>query len=88
MPDADPCLRCGLSMFPTVEGAMHARELFPGLLGKFIACGTLAPEQGKLKPTPTHKFPSHLTWWAYVGVARAVPFSIVEEAPAPGKERV
>ena len=64
---------------------MHARELFQRLLGKFIACGALAPEHGKLKPTPTRKLPNHVTWWAYVDVARAVPFSIVEAEPPPGE---
>lgn len=88
LPDADPCLRRGLSMFQTVEGAMHARELFRRRLGKFIACGTLASEHGKLKPTPSRTLPNHVTWWAYVDVARAVPFSIVEEDQALGEETV
>jgi hypothetical protein len=74
---ADPCLRCGLSVFRLLEDALNQQRLLPKL-GKRIAKGTLAPAHGKARPTPGQQ-PTHTTWWAYVGVERAALFVVVQE---------
>src|SRR5438094_219145 len=47
-PDANPCLRRGLSVLDTKEAAYHQRFLFPKL-GRFIAFGDLHPAHGATK---------------------------------------
>jgi hypothetical protein len=58
-PNADACLRCGLSVQPTEEDARHLLELQPRL-GKFVAFADLDPQRGVIKQTL--KAPHH-TWW-------------------------
>ena len=77
LPNAPPCLRCGLSVFREVRDAVHQRTLFPKL-GRWIARGSLASEHGKTKLTSGHQ-PTHTTWWAYQGVNRAALFAVVQE---------
>ncbi len=78
LPKADPCLRCGLSVFIILEDALHQQRLMPRL-GKFIAMGVLAAGHGKARLTKGQQ-PSHTTWWPYVGVDRASLFAVVEGA--------
>ena len=73
MPDADPCLRSGLSVFGQRPDAVHQAQLFPRL-GRHIAVANLRPEHGFTRLT-RGKFPSHSTWWVHVGVDRASLFS-------------
>lgn len=79
LPDADPCLRRGLSVFPHVKGAIHQAHLFPKL-GSLLACGTFQPHHGVIKKTPG-KAPGHTTWWPYQGVNRVEPFDDVMDIP-------
>ena len=79
LPKADPCLRCGLSVFIIPDDAAHQRRLMPRL-GRFIAMGILTAEYGKARPTPGQQ-PSHTTWWPFAGVDRVSPFTVVPEAP-------
>jgi hypothetical protein len=76
---APPCLRAGLSVFRTLDDAVHQRELFPAL-GEHIARGSLAAHHGKTKLTQGRQ-PSHTTWWPHVAVTRAAGFSVVRETP-------
>lgn len=77
LPRADPCLRCGLSVFRTVRDAAHQRQLFQRL-GNHIAKATLAPDHGMAKPTRGQQ-PTHTTWWVYEGVDRAALFTVIAE---------
>lgn len=77
LPRADPCLRCGLSVFRLLEDALNQQKLLPKL-GKRIARGTLTARHGKADFTKSQQ-PSHTTWWVYVGVERAALFAIVQE---------
>lgn len=77
LPKAPACLRCGLSVFRTLEDAIHQQQLLPKL-GKRIAMGTLVASHGKMQLTPGHQ-PTHATWWPCVFVDRVSPFSIVKE---------
>ena len=77
LPNAPPCLRCGLSVFRAREDAEHQYRAYPRL-GKFIAVGELQPEHGVTKLTQGRQ-PTHTTWWSYEGVDRAAIFVSVEE---------
>ncbi len=77
LPTANPCLRCGLSVFGILEDARNQRQLMPKL-GGWIARGTLTPTHGKAHRTPGQQ-PSHTTWWPYEGVDRAAIFSVIPE---------
>jgi hypothetical protein len=77
LPNAPPCLRCGLSLFRTREDAEHQHRACPKL-GKFVAIGLLQEEHGKTKLTQGRQ-PTHTTWWAYKEVNRQSVFPVVEE---------
>lgn len=77
IPKAPPCLRCGLSVFRELKDAVHQRLLMPKL-GRWIAKATLEAVHGKTKLTQGQQ-PTHTTWWAYDGVQRASPFTVVSE---------
>src|SRR5438128_10777189 len=70
------CQACGISVLRTREDAVHHRDAFQWR-GEFIAEGMLAPAHGKIKPTPAKKFPSHISWWCYDGVARHEIFVVI-----------
>jgi len=77
LPKADPCLRRGLSVFRDPQDAFHCRRILPKL-GNMIASGALQPSDGKTKLTSGRQ-PTHTTWWAYEGVNRCSPFSVISE---------
>lgn len=77
MPKADPCLRCGLSVFRNPQDAFHCRQILPKL-GDKIVKGELAASDGKTKQTKGRQ-PTHSTWWVYDGVNRCSPFSVISE---------
>jgi hypothetical protein len=72
---ADPCRRCGLSIFRTFDAAAVARSNFP-TLGEFIASGALDLSHGKVAQTGSNRY--HCTWWPYESVDRVTPFEIPE----------
>jgi hypothetical protein len=78
---APPCLRVGLSVFRTLDDALHQHELLP-FLGNRVAKAELNSTHGKTKLT-TGKQPTHTTWWPYGGVERASPFIIVKVLVLP-----
>ena len=78
MPKADPCLRCGLSVFLNIEDACHQRDALR-FLGKFIAKAKLGPEHGMTQLTKG-KQPTHTTWWVYEGVKRESLFECIDES--------
>jgi len=77
LPKADPCLRCGLSVFRTLDDALNQQKLLPRL-GKRIAKGHLTDADGKAAPTPGQQ-PTHTTWWPFEGIDRAAKFVVVQE---------
>jgi hypothetical protein len=77
LPKADPCLRCGLSVFRELEDAVNQQKLLPKL-GSMIAIANLKATHGKACLTKGQQ-PTHTTWWPYEGVERAVLFSVVQE---------
>ncbi|MGL5097174.1 MAG: hypothetical protein ACRDD1_16430 [Planctomycetia bacterium] len=77
LPKADPCLRCGLSVFRMVEDALNQQNLLPKLGGK-IAKAILSPIHGKAYPTRGQQ-PTHTTWWPCEGIDRASLFVVVRE---------
>jgi hypothetical protein len=77
LPRADPCLRCGLSVFRELEDAMNQQKLLPKL-GNKIAKAMLEAAHGKACLTKGQQ-PTHTTWWPYEGVDRAVLFVVVME---------
>jgi hypothetical protein len=79
LPKADPCLRCGLSVFRVLADAQNQQQLMPRL-GNRIARGVLLPTHGKSLPTPGIQ-PTHTTWWPFVGVIREGFFSVVWKSP-------
>lgn len=58
-PMADPCKRCGLSVFRTLVDAKRCSDIFP-YLGRWVATGVLGTQDGHIKPTGSH---GHHTWW-------------------------
>lgn len=77
LPKADPCLRCGLSVFRLLEDALNQQKLFPKH-GNKIAKALLEATHGKACLT-RGQLPTHTTWWPYEGVDRAAPFVVVQE---------
>ena len=78
LPKADPCLRCGLSVFRLLEDALHQQKLMPRL-GRRIAKAELKAAHGRAGPTKGQQ-PTHTTWWPYSHVDRAALFAVVWEA--------
>jgi hypothetical protein len=77
LPKADPCLRCGLSVFRDLEDAINQRSLLPKL-GNMIAKGVLLADHGKACFTKGQQ-PTHTTWWPYDGVDRAAIFVVIQD---------
>lgn len=74
----DECMRRGLSVFGEIEDARHLMHIFPKI-GSYVYSAQLQPKDGKIKPTPSRKHPSHITWWPYSGIERASLFRLVGE---------
>jgi hypothetical protein len=82
-PTGDSCLRCGLSIFSTEEGALrmlqHIRRSSPGVkMGNYVARIELQASDGRLKQTGR---PPHHTWWTYVSTNRLATCCEVKEVP-------
>ena len=57
------CQACGLSVNTNIENLKRKMDILPTLRNKNIVEGTLAPNMGKVKPSPSLKDPDHHTWW-------------------------
>lgn len=77
LPKADPCLRCGLSVFRESEDSLNQQRLLPKL-GNRVAKALLGATHGKAYSTKGQQ-PTHTTWWPYEGVDRTVLFIVVPE---------
>lgn len=79
MPNAEACQREGISMMRNKQDAVHHQQLFGKRVGKIIAYAVFNVSHGLIKNTPTGVFPSHVTWWPPLGVAREKLFSVCDE---------
>jgi hypothetical protein len=77
VPEGKKCQACGISVWPTKEAAAHQRQVFEWQ-NPHIAEAKLAPEHGKVKDTPSRRFPEHVTWWCYAAVTRSQLFTVVQ----------
>jgi len=77
LPKANPCLRCGLSVFRIIDDALNQQKLHPKL-GNRIAKGSISFADGKACQTQGQQS-THTTWWPYEGVDRAAIFVVVKE---------
>lgn len=60
-PDADECLRCGLSVLESVDDAKRLRNQIPAFRTRRIVVRLLEPNDGSLKRTGSAQ--GHWTWW-------------------------
>ena len=73
LPAADPCKRCSISLFSTLEKAQHRLEISPHL-GKFVASVSLTTAHGKVsKPSSS----GHIDWWPYKGMRSPTDLKVV-----------
>lgn len=88
-PNADPCDRCGLSVYRVQQDAINQYRLIVSRhgvngtrIGKLVARLALESRHGRLMPTPNkHLRDSHHTWWPFSGTDRLSSFEeIVEDA--------
>ena len=70
------CDACGLSIMGSMEDAIHLLEAIPGVY-KHVARAKLMPDHGMTKPTPIGQYPTHISWWSYLGIDRCGLFSII-----------
>jgi hypothetical protein len=76
--NAPACKRAGLSIYSSVEQAIHRRSLSPRL-GIAVAEGKLEPSAGMVEITNNQS--GHITWWPFAGVERHTLFSRVIQCP-------
>lgn len=72
-PEANPCLRCGLSCFSSREAAEALMERFPKI-GEFVAHGELSSTEGVVQQTGNDE--AHHTWWPARGISRHAFFEV------------
>ena len=81
LPDADPCLRRGLSVFRSESDAQHQVRLFRRWRRRFVAKAALDGGHGRSMLT-TGQQPTHTSWWPAESLnpaARAALFAVVCE---------
>jgi hypothetical protein len=66
-PTADPCNRCGVSVFDSFQNALHRQQLTPRL-GVAISEGMINDTTGKM--LLTNKKSGHIEWWSFEGIER------------------
>ena len=76
----DECKVCGLSVFRRFEDAVEMKNRERGMKNRLIAKGTLSPDLGKIKHTPSSKpyGQSHHTWWVPTEVEPWSVFHVVQ----------
>src|SRR5207245_519460 len=71
------CRSASVSVFLNVNDARHHRDVLGWKENaRLIAAGRLTADHGVMKQTPG-RFPSHVSWWPYVGVDRSAAFQVV-----------
>ena len=72
------CLASGVSLLKTIEEARNVARAIPAKRTGMLAKGTLEPDMGRLKHTPTNKNKGHHTLWLWDGVDPSSSFTVVE----------
>jgi len=77
---SDPCRRCALSVYKSLDVARDQlrdlRKRNPKRAERHIARGTLTPADGRMKQTG--KIADHYSWWVFDGIVRHRSFQVVE----------
>ncbi len=60
------CQACGLSLYTKKQDAIEVKKKIPRLRKLKIARGTLSPNSGVIKHTPSHNSQCHYTWWMHI----------------------
>lgn len=71
------CQHWGLSVWVSLEDALHARNINAHMKNMYISRGTLATNDGKFLATPSKKQPQHHTLWYDIEVELFKKFTIV-----------
>ena len=81
----DECKACGLSVFINFEDAVDMKNRRGGMKNRLIAKGTLNPDLGKIKHTPSNEpyGESHHTWWV---PAEAEPWNAFHVVQIPQED--
>lgn len=72
---ADPCRRCGVSIFATYRQAQHRLAVSPHL-GTAVGFAILTPGHGAI--SPAHHQSGHMDWWPFEGMANPADFKVVQ----------
>jgi hypothetical protein len=73
------CQACGISVTSSIAHLKKAIALIPALRKyKYIAKGTVTPDSGVMKETPSRMNSAHCTWWPYLDVIPHMLFRVVE----------
>ncbi len=78
---SDQCRRMSLSVFRSLEDAMHHARLYPRRKWAYVRVAKLGPEHGHDLLT-TGTMPTHSSWWPPVEMTpsdRSRPFAVVVE---------
>jgi hypothetical protein len=81
---SNPCRRCSLSVYKSLEVARarlrDLRKRNPKRAERSIARGTLTPADGRMMQAGND--PEHHEWWAFRGIERHRSFQVVERIEA------
>lgn len=76
---SDECKACGVSVLRDIADVQRLRKRVPGHRKKLIAVGTLTPELGLIKHTPSRSAKSHHSWWVPKNADPCPHFKILVE---------
>ena len=76
---SDECKACGVSIMADMGDVHRLQRRVASQRSKFVASGTLRPELGRLKHTPSSSSKSHHSWWVPTGVDPSPHFEVVTE---------
>lgn len=57
------CQACGLSVLQSLDDVRRLQKRVPAFRRDVAAIGSLTPDLGRVKHTPTQRENSHHTWW-------------------------
>jgi hypothetical protein len=76
--DADPCLRCAVSVFENKHGAEALKKKVSFFKNHMFSWGTIPASAGRIKKTSSGRFAdSHWSWWPVKNLTRSGFFQVV-----------